>query len=127
MSKVLGFDHVSVVVKNAEASLKFYQSLLGLPLLKRPDLGFSGYWLDLFSGQSLHIMELSNPCEGLVRPKHGGRDFHFALQVSSVDDYVGILEEKKVSYTWSLSGRKALFMRDIDDNAFELFEACKNA
>ena len=56
MAKVLGFDHVSVIVKDAEKSLAFYQELLGLELLERPNLGFPGYWLDLKAGQSLHIM-----------------------------------------------------------------------
>ncbi len=122
MPKVLGFDHVSVIVQDAKASLEFYQSLLNLPLLNRPDLGFPGYWLDLFAGQSLHIMELDNPNEGSVRPEHGGRDFHFALRVSSIDGYAQILDNKQVSYRKSISGRKALFVKDLDDNVFELFE-----
>ena len=122
MAKVLGFDHVSVIVKDAEKSLAFYQELLGLELLERPNLGFPGYWLDLKAGQSLHIMQLDNPNEGSIRPEHGGRDFHFALRVDSIDDYLKILQSKDVSFTKSKSGRKAVFIKDLDNNAFELFE-----
>lgn len=122
MSKVLGFDHVSIVVKDAEASLSFYQSLLGLPVLNRPNLGFPGYWLDLFSGQSLHIMQLDNPNEGTKRPEHGGRDYHFALRVDSIEDYIETLTQLNLTFTKSRSGRKALFIKDLDNNAFELFE-----
>lgn len=122
MAKVLGFDHVSIIVKDAEASLAFYQSLLGVDLLIRPNLGFPGYWIDLYAGQSLHIMQLDNPNENTVRPEHGGRDYHFALRVDSIEAYVEKLEESDVTYTRSKSGRKALFIKDLDNNAFELFE-----
>jgi catechol 2,3-dioxygenase-like lactoylglutathione lyase family enzyme len=122
MAKVLGLDHVSILVKDAEASMQFYQQLLNLTLLERPDFGFPGYWLDLYNGQSLHIMQLPNPNDSAARPKHGGRDFHFALRVDSIEAYIEILQSKGLSYTQSQSGRKALFVRDIDGNAFELFE-----
>jgi len=122
MAKILGFDHVSIIVKEAEASLKFYQNLLGLDCLERPDLGFKGYWLDLGVGQSLHIMQLPNPNEKTQRPEHGGRDYHFALRVSSIKEYVQKCEINQIIYTRSRSGRKALFIKDLDGNAFELFE-----
>ncbi|BBN59697.1 VOC family protein [Hydrogenovibrio marinus] len=122
MSRILGLDHVSILVKDAEASLEFYQSLLDLKVLERPNLGFPGYWLDLSQGQSLHLMQLENPSLGVERPEHGGRDFHFALRVDDIEVFQKRLEEKGVSYTASRSGRKALFVRDADDNAFELFE-----
>lgn len=126
MAKVYGLDHVSIIVEDAQASLAFYQTLLGLECLNRPELGFPGYWLDLFSGQSLHIMQLNNPNAGTVRPVHGGRDFHFALRVDSIDSYATKLEEMDVTFTRSQSGRQALFVKDLDNNAFELFEFKNN-
>ncbi|MGM0541691.1 MAG: VOC family protein [Pseudomonadota bacterium] len=122
MAKVLGFDHVTIIVRDARASLEFYQQLLGVSLLDRPDLGFPGYWVDLHAGQSLHIMQLDNPNRGTVRPVHGGRDYHFALRVDSITGYAEKLEALQVTYTASKSGRKALFIKDLDNNAFELFE-----
>ncbi|NPA71610.1 MAG: glyoxalase [Gammaproteobacteria bacterium] len=122
MAKVLGLDHVSIIVKDAEASLAFYQSLLEVTLLERPNIGFPGYWVDLFAGQSLHIMQLENPNLGTDRPAHGGRDYHFALRVDSIASYVDKLEQMSMPYTRSQSGRQALFVRDLDNNAFELFE-----
>ncbi len=126
MARVIGLDHVSILVSDAEASLHFYQGLLGLSVLERPDLGFPGYWLDLFNGQSLHIMQLPNPSNGSERPEHGGRDFHFALRVDSIADYETHLQQHGLMYTRSRSGRKALFIKDLDDNAFELFEVSSN-
>ena len=123
MAKVVGFDHVSILVKDAQASLAFYQSLLGLSCLDRPTLGFEGYWLNLGDGQSLHIMQVPNPYEQATRPKHGGRDQHFALRVDSIDEFAQLLDEQGVHYTLSRSGRQALFLRDLDHNSIELFEA----
>ena len=122
MSKVLGFDHVSIIVRDAELSLQFYQALLGLECAPRPDIGFPGYWLDLNEGQSIHVMQLDNPNANTARPEHGGRDYHFALRVDSIEGYSEKLTELGVVFTESRSGRKALFARDLDNNAFELFE-----
>ena len=122
MAKILGFDHVSIIVKDADKSLAFYQELLGVELLERPNLGFPGYWVDLLAGQSLHIMQLDNPSADTQRPEHGGRDFHFALRVESINDYLPVLARKGINFTQSKSGRKAIFIKDLDNNAFELFE-----
>ena len=122
MTHILGIDHVSVLVKNADRSRDFYQAVLGLKVLDRPNLGFPGYWLDLGSRQSIHLMELPNPCEGVVRPEHGGRDAHFALRVESIVSIKMALTQKGIVFSESKSGRKALFIKDLDNNAFELFE-----
>lgn len=122
MGNVLGLDHVSILVKDADRSVQFYCNLLGLEILPRPDLGFPGYWLGLGGGQSLHIMQLDNPNEGTLRPEHGGRDYHFAVRVASIESLKRRFESEGVAYTQSRSGRKALFVRDPDENAFELFE-----
>ncbi len=122
MAKVIGFDHVSIIVADAEKSLAFYQQILGVQLLPRPDLGFPGYWIDLGAGQSIHIMQLDNPYAGVQRPEHGGRDYHFALRVDALDGFIEKLEALGIEYTKSKSGRKALFFKDLDNNALELFE-----
>ncbi|WP_197723358.1 VOC family protein [Thiomicrorhabdus aquaedulcis] len=122
MAKIMGFDHVSIIVKDAAASVQFYQDVLGLRLLERPDLGFPGYWLDLLSGQSLHIMQLDNPNLGTKRPPHGGRDYHFALRVDGFTDFITRLRALEVTFTQSASGRNALFFKDLDNNVVELFE-----
>jgi len=122
MAKLLGLDHVSIIVKDAEASIAFYRTLLNVELLERPDLGFPGFWINLFEGQSLHMMQLDNPNLGTDRPAHGGRDFHFALRVDELDGFIEKLDAMKRPYTKSRSGRKALFTKDLDGNVIELFE-----
>lgn len=122
MAKVLGLDHVSIVVKDADASLKFYQTVLGLECVERPDLGFPGYWLDLKQGQTLHLMQVDNINADFIPAEHAGSDSHFALRVDSISEFAQILQQHSLDFTRSRSGRKALFARDLDNNAFELFE-----
>jgi len=120
--KITGFDHVSIIVADAKRAFEFYHHVLGLEKVARPDLGFPGYWLDLGRGQTLHLMELPNPYQGVERPAHGGRDDHFALRVDELEQWAAWLEKKGVPFTRSHSGRMALFLRDPDGNAIELFE-----
>lgn len=56
------------------------------------------------------------------RPIHGGRDRHVALTVNDIDLIRTRYDERNLSYTFSQSGRRALFVRDLDGNAFEFME-----
>lgn len=45
--------------------------MLGLTSRPCPELPYPGAWYDLGGGQRLHLMCLSNPDTGIVRPEHG--------------------------------------------------------
>lgn len=120
--KILGLHHVSLVVADTRRALAFYQGILGLAIdPSRPDLSFPGAWLTLGDRQ-LHLLELPNPDPVSDRPAHGGRDRHTALGVSDLDGFAARLDEAGIPYTMSRSGRRALFCRDPDGNAWELIE-----
>jgi len=119
---VKSIDHCSLIVADTEKSLKFYRGILGLRLDEsRPDLGYPGAWLQLDGGQ-IHLLEVPNPDAANVRPEHGGRDHHIALQVSSLTMLIHRLDTAGICYSKSKSGRAALFCRDYDGNAIELVE-----
>lgn len=121
---ILKLHHASLIVKNIDIALAFYQNVLGLELdNSRPDLGYPGAWLVLPEQQQLHLMELSNPDESNKRPEHGGRDHHIAFAVSSIEEIARSLESLTTAFTKSKSGRKALFCRDPDGNALEFIES----
>ena len=53
--------HSSVIVKDTQTALSFYQGILGLTLDEsRPDLGYAGAWLNV-GQQQIHLLELPNP------------------------------------------------------------------
>ncbi|MDH5407247.1 MAG: VOC family protein [Gammaproteobacteria bacterium] len=114
--------HASLLVKDTDTALQFYQGILGLELDSgRPDLGYPGAWLNI-GEQQIHLLELPNPDPLTGRPDHGGRDRHVAFQLDSIDELKQRLDEQGLSYTLSKSGRKALFCRDPDANALEFVE-----
>lgn len=118
--QVRGVDHVSLLVAQIDRSERFYRDVLGLETVRRPDLGFPGAWLSLGGGQTLHLLELTNPDPVDGRPAHGGRDRHFALRVATTAPFAERLDRHGVVFTRSRSGRDALFFRDPDGNAVEL-------
>ncbi len=117
---ILALHHVSILVADTARTRRFYEDVLGLKPLDRPDLGFPGAWLALGEGQQLHLMELPNPDPRTGRPEHGGRDYHFALRVADLEPFIQRLEQVNVAYTRSRSGRPSIFLRDPDGNAVEL-------
>jgi len=123
MNSVRDLHHVSLIVADTVRALEFYQGVLGLEIdQSRPDLAFPGVWLAL-GGRQLHLLQLPNPDPVAERPQHGGRDRHTAVSVSDLDDFIRRLERAGIPYTLSQSGRRALFCRDPDGNAWELVES----
>jgi len=122
MLRINAILHASVIVADTKTALAFYQDVLGLECdPARPDLGYPGAWLNVGS-QQIHLLELPNPDPISNRPQHGGRDRHTAFAVDSIDELVAALEQHKMDYTLSRSGRRALFCRDPDGNALEFIE-----
>jgi glyoxylase I family protein len=115
--------HVSLIVADTDRSLAFYHGLLDLEVASnRPELGYRGAWLQLGEAQ-IHLMELPNPDPLENRPAHGGRDRHLAVMVDDFETLIQRLEVHNIAYTLSLSGRRALFCRDPDQNAVEIIAA----
>lgn len=111
--------HAGLLVADLARAQGFYEGVLGLKQLPRPNLLYPGIWYALGT-QQLHLMQLPNPDAGTTRPEHGGRDRHLALGVADFDAMKSALDAAGVSYTQSRSGRAALFCRDPDANTLEL-------
>mgnify|MGYP002266011817 CR=1 FL=1 len=114
------FAHIALIISDLDQSAQFYEGLLGLKRITRPDLGFDGVWFGLDEGQEIHLMLLDNPYLDCSRPAHGGRDNHLALQVDDFELIRSRIECAGIRYTMSKSGRQALFCRDPDGNTLEL-------
>lgn len=123
MPEIQRIAHISLLVADTEAALRFYRDLLGLKVdPSRPDLGYPGAWLTV-ADQEIHLLELPNPDPVAGRPVHGGRDRHVALYVRGLAELCSRLSSARVPFTMSKSGRAALFCRDPDGNALEFVEA----
>ena len=119
---ILGILHATFLVHDLQTAAQFYEDVLGLPVdPKRHEMGFPGKWYKL-GAQQIHLMQLPNPEAGLQRPEHGGRDRHVAVAVDDLDSLIQKLDAAAIKYSLSVSGRRALFCRDPDDNALEFIE-----
>ena len=78
MSGAVGLNHVSVVARDLEESIRFYVDVLGLEPLPTPDFGFPA------AGElQVHLFE---------RPDEPPTHAHFAF---TVDDIVGVYEQAR--------------------------------
>lgn len=76
--KPLQLHHASIRVSDLERSRAFYEKLVGLETIERPELGFPGVWYGIGSGQ-LHLIER----EALAM-KIDPTGPHFAIEVADL-------------------------------------------
>ncbi len=114
--------HVGLIVADLQRAAMFYEGLLQLKRVVRPDLGFDGVFYTLDGEQQIHLMRLDNPYDGCELPAHSGRDRHVALSTADIHTIRQRLDAAGMPYSMSKSGRAALFCRDPDGNAIELCE-----
>ncbi|MBN4073471.1 VOC family protein [Mariprofundus ferrooxydans] len=114
--------HIGLLVQDLNRAAQFYEKVLGLTRIDRPELSFDGLWYGLADAQQIHLMQLDNPYRDCAKPAHGGRDNHLAMQVDQLDEITARLDACGIAYSMSKSGRSALFCRDPDGNTIELIE-----
>jgi catechol 2,3-dioxygenase-like lactoylglutathione lyase family enzyme len=114
MSLLGGVHHVSLNVDDAEVAGRFYEDVLGLTRIERPDFGFPGVWLSAGAVQ-VHLIEVI----GHAAPE--GQ--HFAFRVDDVDAVQARLVELGVDASTPFStpgaGRQS-FLHDPAGNLIEL-------
>jgi glyoxylase I family protein len=116
---ISGFHHAGFLVTDVERAADFYEKVLGLSLLPRPDLGFPGRWYDLGNGHQLHLMGVSQMPGHADPPRH---DRHIALSVANINEAEAALQSMgvAVNYGSGRAGNPQLFVRDPDGNTIEL-------
>jgi catechol 2,3-dioxygenase-like lactoylglutathione lyase family enzyme len=116
-----GVHHVSLNVDDAEVAGRFYEEVLGLERIERPDFGFPGVWLSAGDVQ-VHLIEV----DGHTAPE--GQ--HFAFRVDDVDAVQARLVELGVDastpYGLPGAGRQSFF-HDPAGNLIELNQPDRTA
>ncbi|MBT6155875.1 MAG: glyoxalase [Planctomycetaceae bacterium] len=120
-------DHVTLVVKDLEASRKFYCDLLGMEEQDRPNFSFGGSWFQAGVTQIHLILEHdeSGPAgENISIQKQSSRNHHFAFEVADGHAAAQILQERGIPL---VAGPKArpdgavqVFVNDPDGYVVEL-------
>lgn len=116
---IKGFHHAGVLVTDLERACRFYEEILGLTALPRPEFDFNGRWYDLRNGQQLHLMCVEQ-MPGRNEPPRNDR--HLALDVPDIREAERQLKEfgMEIGYGSGRAGLPQLFIRDPDGNTIEL-------
>ena len=116
----LRVDHLSFAVADLERSRRFYEDVLGLEEIPRPDFGLPGIWYRAGNAQ-VHLIQTPEGADVGTRPaKLSPLANHNAF---AVDDYTKTLDlllakGVEVFETSALVGQ--MWIRDPDGNIFEL-------
>jgi catechol 2,3-dioxygenase-like lactoylglutathione lyase family enzyme/uncharacterized protein YunC (DUF1805 family) len=124
---VKSIDHVTLVVKDLEASRRFYVDVLGMREVPRPAFSFAGLWFQAGATQIHLILEFagSGPAGNLLPPeRRGSRTQHVAFLV---DDAAAVVPKLKAMKAPILSdvkprpdGYLQVFVTDPDGHVIEL-------
>lgn len=116
--KVKELNHVALHVRDLDASIHFYETLLELPRLPRPDFDFPGAWF-AFGGQELHLIGDDTLAAG------ERRHHHFALLIEDTYKAREYLEQKGMtrfrSHGKRPDGAVQLFFYDPDGYLIEMY------
>ena len=127
-------NHVSRETQNLDAMLHFYENILGLQRLDRPNFGFGGAWFSLGPANkpniALHIIDrdpLKGPAEPTKPPPFDEsfirRDFHIALTVDDIDMVKKRLTNHGINFAVNSVPDKPitqLFVYDPEGNGVEI-------
>lgn len=119
MFELVRLHHVSLAVRDVEASRKFFGGVLGLPELERPAFSFAGAWYAIGDRQ-LHLIQEATGSRTLAH--RISRSDHMALEVKDVSAVKETLEQAGIDYQVGGNekfGFEQVFCSDPDGHTVE--------
>lgn len=122
MIKYKSLHHVSLTVTDLEKAKYFYEKILCLKELKRPDFDFPGAWYQI-ENQQLHLIVYPESQTIRTNKTLNSKEGHFALRVENYYDTLNWLKQNNVEIIekpYGVSGFAQIFCADPDGNLIEL-------
>ena len=126
MVKASLIHHMNVAIDDVDRARDFYGRVLGLPEIKRPNVGSPGLWFGCGANE-LHLSvqtQLRGGPTGMSlhpgeRPGRSGGHVAFTMS-GSLDDIAGHLNAAGISYVRGKAGLPQIFCEDPAGNLIEL-------
>jgi len=91
-------NHISLVCRSIEDSIKFYENILGFIRVKRPgSFDFDGAWLFNY-GIGIHLLQSADPESLPKKTEINPRDNHISFQCEDMHAVERKVQEMKVKY-----------------------------
>ena len=123
--RILDLNHVAILVSDIDRSRRFYEEVLGLEPIPRPDFDFPGAWFRIGApgpgGEALQELHLIARRPETFRPP---RDRHFAFRIDSIEAAEERLRTSGIDYARPKKrpdGATQIFFEDPDGHSVELF------
>ena len=117
----IDLHHLAIKTHDVDATVKFYNGVIGSQSVERPNFDFPGAWYQLGSAQELHLIGERD------QPVHAGtRGNHFALMIDDMDVWEAHLQELGVEYYERRTrpdGAFQIYVTDPDGHCIELCTA----
>jgi glyoxylase I family protein len=117
MIKATGLNHAAVRITDPERAKSFYEKVLGLKQIPRPDFRFGGAWYGI-GPNAIHLISSENRGQ---KPDPLGA--HIALDVADFDATRRALSEMKIEFLEApanMGAGRQLWILDPDGNTIEL-------
>ena len=121
--RVKSVHHVSFAVRDLEKSRAFYQDLLGLEPVERPDIGLPGAWYAAGNSE-VHLIAtpkgvaVGTPPESLTPLAN-----HSAFAIEDYAATLAYLKERRAEILETKPEIGQLWIRDPDGNVIELIDS----
>ena len=120
MALAKSIHHVSVQITDLARARRFYEGVLGLVPIERPDFGFPGVWYGLGALQVHLIGEVPGMARATPPEALSPVATHLAFEIEDYAATLRKLEQMNVE-TFALGGKVGqIFVRDPDGNVIEL-------
>lgn len=125
MNRLIKYEslhHVSLTVTDLKKAKHFYEKILCLKELPRPNFDFPGAWYQI-QDQQLHLIVYPNSQTIRKDKSINSREGHFALRVENYYDTRSWLKKHNVEFLekpYGISGFAQIFCADPDGNLIEL-------
>ena len=119
--KTEDLNHIALHVADLDASREFYEELLGLEKIQRPNFDFAGEWYRLGRSQELHL--IAGRKDNVNSSTRGN---HFALGVRSMDDTEAYLKGKGLIHTPRQTRPDGAYQIYCEDPDGYWIEFCQN-